>query len=151
MKTITASASPTYTASASVALRNERAAELHPCDVVQVLLDNDAHAYDRINRDIYQAANIGTNSTWSLTGATIINLATALRLTATANCDLQLLNTGASAAGGNRLEIKTESSPFSVTVKNASGSTLAVFGGAGFAIFMYTGTQWILWDSELWI
>jgi hypothetical protein len=149
MKTITAAASPVYTSALNVALRNENAIEVHPCDVAQTLLNNDAHAHDRINRSIYQASTIGTNSTWSLEGAGTFNLATALRLTATANCDLQLLNTGASASGGQRLEVRTEPSSYNITIKDASGSTMVVHAGSGAAIsqFIFTGAQWILWGK----
>jgi hypothetical protein len=141
MKTITAVASPTHTSSLSVALRNERAPELHECELIQALLDNDER--QRLTHT-FGTYTMGTDVTWIWRTSSGGNDGeTNQDITLTGNCALTLSNTGAFTGLG--FEVRTGASAYTLTVKNATGGTLTTVPASAWAKFVYTGATWMFW------
>jgi hypothetical protein len=145
MRTITAVASPTHTSSLSVALRNERASELHECELVQALLDNDERQRLMQTFGVY---TMGADQDWVYhTAGSLINGETNLHLTLTAACPLILKDTGAFA--GLAVEVRTGASAYILTVTDSAENSLTTMTQNKWARFMWTGSTWYLWGGPV--
>ena len=145
MRTITAATSPTFSGSADVALRNERATELHQCELMQKLLDNDNYLRLQHTFGVY---TIGSDTEWvyhTLTGGNYGD--TFQHLTLTANCPLILKNTGAFA--GLAVEVRTGASAYTLTVTDDAETSLTTMTQNKWAKFIHTGTTWYLWGGPV--